>query len=111
MKRINPKITENMVMRAVCEYLTYKRIFFYRQNNVPICDAGVYRRMPKYSIPGVSDLLALPYNRTMFLECKSPTGKQSQAQKEFEKNVKASGHEYYIIRSVEDVERALNNEK
>ena len=54
--------------------------------------------------PGVSDLVVmLPEGRVVFLEVKNETGKQSEAQKSFEKTCQRLGFEYHLVRSVEDV--------
>lgn len=50
---------------------------------------------------GVSDLIILKNNKTIFVELKTYKGVQSEKQKEFEKIVKNLGFEYYLIRSLE----------
>jgi hypothetical protein len=44
----------------------------------------------------------LPHRVVLALEFKTPTGKQSEAQKRFEKNCLALGHKYYVIRSLDE---------
>lgn len=51
---------------------------------------------------GVSDLIVLHGNKTIFVEVKIPTGVQSPAQKKFEEKVKKLGFQYIIVRSVEE---------
>lgn len=57
---------------------------------------------------GVSDLIILMPSRCIFIEIKTDTGVQSENQKQFEKQVKALGFEYYLIRSLEQLKSQLN---
>jgi hypothetical protein len=52
--------------------------------------------------PGVADLVVwLPGGRVMYLEVKTPTGKQSPAQVKFQARCDAAGIPYAVARSVE----------
>ena len=53
-------------------------------------------------VSGVSDMIMILPEKVIFLEIKTPTGKQSTKQKEFEEKVKKLGHKYFILRSLED---------
>jgi len=59
------------------------------------------------STPGIADLVAMAFGRTVWIEVKTPTGKQSQAQKLFQYSVEVSGGEYRIVRSVDDIKDLL----
>lgn len=62
-------------------------------------------------LAGVSDLiLLLPNRKVYFIELKNPNGKgrQSPAQREFEENVRAMGHEYLIWDKWQQVEDFIN---
>ena len=52
-------------------------------------------------VSGVSDLIIVQPNRCIFVELKTPTGKQSDSQKDFQNKVTALGFEYWIVRSLE----------
>jgi len=60
-------------------------------------------------IPGQPDIVCLlKGGRCVLLEIKNgKQGRQSPAQKEFEKKVKALDFEYYIIRNIKDLEKIL----
>lgn len=64
----------------------------------------------KIGIPGESDLtLFCRGGRTVFIEVKTPTGRQSKKQKKFQAAVERLGFEYIILRSVEDAERFIED--
>jgi hypothetical protein len=59
-------------------------------------------------LAGVADLVVLlPKAKTIFLEVKAPKKYQQPTQKEFERKVKELGHDYYVVRSIEDVQEIL----
>ena len=59
---------------------------------------------------GTSDIICImPNGKTAWIECKTLTGRQREAQVRFQKMIESMGHKYYIMRSVEDVN--LLNEK
>jgi Holliday junction resolvase len=57
-----------------------------------------------YSAKGLCDLIAVKHGVTVFIEAKTPKGKQSDDQKIFESRVKNAGASYILARSVDDVE-------
>lgn len=59
-------------------------------------------------VPGVADTeYAAPAGLTVYMEFKTPTGVQSEAQKDFQRKVEARGHKYYIIRSFEQFQQII----
>lgn len=57
---------------------------------------------------GTSDIICImPNGRTAWIECKTATGKQREAQVRFQQMVESLGHKYYIMRSVEDVNKLV----
>lgn len=51
---------------------------------------------------GVSDLIVVIQGRVLFVEIKTESGTQSDAQKRFETNVNTLGHTYILIRSLDE---------
>lgn len=85
-----------------------------RRNNVGLFITR-YGAPIKDGIPGESDLTLFAENgKTVFIETKTPVGKQSKKQKNFQKKIEAMGFDYLIMRSVEDakefVRKWKNNE-
>lgn len=107
LKRFQP--LEKDIQYSVCDYLAKKRYFFWRQNTAGIYDAkgGFYRRASKWALDGVPDIIVIFQGRFIGLEVKRPTTKQEESQKNFEREVKLAGGEYYIIRSIEDLQKIL----
>lgn len=60
-------------------------------------------------IPGESDLtLFRRGGKTIFIEIKTESGKQSEKQKRFQKAVELLGFKYIILRSVEDAKKLID---
>lgn len=106
---------------AVSEYLQYKtnlgELYADRLNSGEvIVVVGQSRRRVKLCREGTADFFVLKtfrcgleIPRIIFLELKSEKGKQRPEQAAFQKLVKAQGAEYYIIRSIEELEKVLGN--
>lgn len=98
---------ETELLGTICEYLAYRKHFFWRSNNIPAPfskDGEMhFRAMPKYSRKGVPDICLIKDGFFIGLELK-PKGKyQSQDQKDFEHDLKDAGAEYYVIHSIEEL--------
>lgn len=54
-------------------------------------------------VPGVSDMcMILPFKPALFVEFKTPEGKQSQSQKNWSLIIEHAGCNYIVIRSLEE---------
>ena len=56
---------------------------------------------------GISDLTVIGNGKIVFLELKTKTGKQSDAQKIFENKVEANGFRYILARSSDGVDETI----
>jgi len=97
---------EKEIQYTIIQYLEYqKNLYFIRTNSF----AGSFLRRNgsagyiKNNKAGCPDIIVLKNGRFIGLEVKTDKGKQSDLQKEAEKQIKNSGGEYYIIRRLEDV--------
>lgn len=102
------KQSERDIQRTICDWLTLKRIFWYRQNSGAM--AGTHngkRRFFRFGWPGAPDIIAVIDGRYVGIEVKSTKGCQSQAQFHFQKSLEKAGARYILARSIEDVERGL----
>lgn len=61
---------------------------------------------------GVADMLLLHPNATyhgLCIEFKTPTGRQSESQKVFQRNVEKHGYRYIIVRNVDDFIKSVKS--
>lgn len=62
------------------------------------------------AMAGVADLIVVAHQRIFFIEMKTPKGKQSTTQVEFEKRVTALGHTYYVCHSLDEFMQVCKQE-
>ena len=115
------KIKENDIQRTIKNYLqvleNQGKLMFIRNNSgaMPIKGQNGKMRYIKFGKKGSADILVWTQEgyvdccRCIALECKSATGKQSPAQKEWQEKFEKLGGEYYIVRSVEEVMKIVVN--
>jgi len=58
--------------------------------------------------PGAADLVGMYRGRAVFVEIKTPTGRQSPEQRTFQQLVERKGGTYAILRSVDDARAWLS---
>jgi len=78
------------------------RGLFFAVNNNSEHVARAMNRKAVGLVAGVSDTILLWRGRALLIEFKTPTGKQSAKQKEWQERAEAQGFRYYIVRSLED---------
>lgn len=83
--------------------------FFWRQNTGVFHDANGVRRL-RSNIKGTPDILGTLKGRMVAIEVKTTVGRQSEAQKQWQRNCERAGGLYILARSVNDVEVALRKE-
>jgi len=59
---------------------------------------------------GASDTFVVLPNKIVFIEFKDEVGKQSDAQIDFEKLVTDLNHKYYVVKSLEQFKKIIENE-
>jgi hypothetical protein len=60
-------------------------------------------------VEGVADFELVSDGRVDFIEMKTDIGKQSAAQKEFQRMVNERGHYYHIVRTVEEFKNLIKS--
>ena len=102
---------ETAIQNAIRAELS--KIGIVRRNNVGTF-LTAYGNPIVIGLPGEADLtLFYSTGKTVFIEIKTPTGRQSAKQKHFQKLVESLGFRYIIMRSVEDARafiREVENE-
>ena len=103
---------EDVVKKAVHEYLTAAGIMFFRMQSGKV---AVKRGRMQLCPVGTADFLVFPPNRTLWVELKALGQKTAKlravAQAEFRDKVLAAGHEHLTAYSVEDVSARVRNQK
>lgn len=104
---------EKHIQQTIITYLQYLenqgKVYFFRNNSF----AGFTERRNgtkgyiKNNKPGMPDIIVCYKGKWIGLEIKNEKGKQSDFQKEAEIQIKKAGGEYYIVRSVEEVESLI----
>ena len=109
-------MTEHQIQKSIVELL--------RLHNIPIIETDVMSGLQFFShkdprryafinhhksmgyMPGQSDLILITDN-VVFVEVKTPKGKQSKEQKNFQKYVEEKGYVYLIWQSIEDARKFI----
>ena len=94
------KIPEKQVLKAVLQFLDFVRIFHWRNNTGAVTTD---KRFIRFGAAGSPDIIAIYQGRFIGIECKSSTGRQTAAQKQFQIAVEASKGIYILAKKVEDV--------
>lgn len=85
-------ITETDIRRQIQDYLRIRGWFvFYILQGL-----GAYK--------GIPDLIAVKNGRVLFIELKTPRGRQSEYQRKFQADLEAAGGEYVLCRGVDDLQ-------
>jgi hypothetical protein len=103
------KLTEAQIEQAVCQWLHFKKYFVFKLKDQTAYRDGKRHKTLPFQINGVADLCAIKNGETFWIEIKTPTGTQSQAQKVFQKNIEMQGGNYWLIRSLDELKERLNN--
>jgi hypothetical protein len=100
---------EKDIQKAILDYLQARGVLAFRINTGAMqSEYNGRKRFMRFGTPGMADVLAFSiFGETFWIECKSPTGKQSELQKSFQHQVEDYGHKYVLARSVDDVIGAL----
>lgn len=104
------KHEESKIQYDICQWLQSKDIYFFSVPNEATGRTALQQsRLVAMGLrPGASDLVLVLPGRVIFLEAKDHDGTQSKPQKMFEEKVKSLGHEYFLVRSVKDLQIILD---
>jgi len=95
------KILEKDVQKTIMDTLEYKHIFHWRNNS------GAFKRdksFYRFGDVGSPDIFMVIKGQIFGIECKSPTGKQSDSQIEWQERFEMAGGIYLLIKSLKDLE-------
>ena len=95
----------NELVKACEQYLSLKKIFFYRNNTGAVRTAsGGFMR---FGAVGSPDIIAVINGQYVGIECKMGAGRQSEGQKAFQVALEKAGGRYLLTRSIDDLAQAL----
>lgn len=112
------KTPEGIVKSSILLFLeVYSKkfpIMFWTQESVGIYDArlgGFRNKKSRFQKNGVADIILIKnFNDlpiVIFLEVKSDKGKQTDSQKEFEREIKEINGFYFVVKSIDDTIKCL----
>lgn len=104
--RVKP--TEKETQKTILQYLNLKKYVFWRVNNGSVFDPGFggFRKMASFSRKGVADIYVLKGGVSYFIEVKGYSGKLSEDQIEFQKDIEREGGIFILAKSIDDVLKA-----
>ena len=103
---------EEILQKNICQFLQLHKIYFFSCPN-ELAGGGKNAKIRTGRFvslglkKGVADLILWLGSETIYMEVKTPTGRQSDAQKRFQKRCEDSGRTYVVVRSVEEVEKII----
>jgi hypothetical protein len=72
---------------------------------------GNYNYKKSGVLNGVSDTIVVLPGKVLFIEFKDHKGAQSKSQKKFEKEIKNLGLSYFIVRSLNEFKKLINEQR
>ena len=113
------RATELDIQTQVCDWLAMQKDLYYtRQSNnaTPIrSGSSIVGFRPKgvHEKKGISDIIVLMFCNgqpiTIWMEVKTPKGRQSPEQKEFERQVTYFGCLYRVVRSLDEARECIES--
>ena len=106
--------TEAIIKKSICDYLLLLekrgKLLFIRNNSfagfVGFNDNKRYINNAKGGSPDL--FIFLPKGKVIHIEIKRPSGKQSEEQVKWESVCTKLGHEYYVVRSLNELVKIVN---
>lgn len=96
--------SESTISREIQDYLKSEDLIYWRNQSGQLKVKGGYMR---FGINGLSDITVMLPSSHLYIEVKTLTGKQRDAQEAFECACKVNGHDYLIARCVSDVREKI----
>jgi hypothetical protein len=93
------KMMESDIQKQILDYLALKRIFHYRNNSGGFVDSQ--KHFYRFGALGSPDIVI--NGQYVGIEVKAVKGKQSDHQKEFQRNLERAGGKYVLAFSLENV--------
>jgi len=106
------KETEAQIQKAIMQWGQYKKVLMHRINVIgtPLHKDGltVYRPSTNKGMADIhATLIVEGIPVSVWLEVKTKKGKLSANQKAFQESIESAGGFYYVVRSIDDVDLAI----
>ena len=104
-------MSEAKIQADIVQYLQTRGVYFFSvPNEAAGRDAAI--RMARLKAmglrSGVSDMVLIFPGQVVFVEVKDENGKQSDNQRRFQDKVNELGFDYFLVKSVEDVQKVVD---
>ena len=96
--------SESQISKEIQDYLKSEGLIYWRNQSGQLRVKGGYMH---FGINGLADYTVMLPSCHLYIEVKTLTGKQRDAQEAFELSCSMNGHHYMIARSVADVRAKL----
>lgn len=93
-------MSEHAIEQAILQYLNLNGVFAFKFKDQSRFDGKQHRKPLPYQINGVADICIIHRGKTYWVEIKTETGEQSEAQRLFESKVVENGGCYFLWRSL-----------
>ena len=100
---------EAKIQSAIVQYLQILGIFVFSVPNERKSSPQAMGRLISMGLkPGISDLILWLGDKTIYMEVKTPKGRQSEAQKRFQKRCEESGRIYCVVHSLDEAMKVVD---
>ena len=104
------KESEANIQKAILDWGKVMRIPMRRMNVIGTPTKDGFRPSPNKGMADIHcELIIAGIPVSVWLECKNKRGKLSESQETFREGVNSYGGFYFVVRSIEDVEKVLDN--
>lgn len=98
------KVSEKDVQASCLQYLSLKKYFYFRLNNIPVFQNGHFRSLSEHIPKGLPDCVLVHKGKFIGLEFKGSSGKLSEDQIECARRIFKAGGDHHFIHSIEDLQ-------
>ena len=95
-------MSEQTILRAILDYLKWKRVFCWRNNTGGFVDSK--KHFYRFGDKGSPDIFAVRNGAIYRLEVKQAKTKQNLNQRIWQKDFERAGGIYHVVRSIEDAQ-------
>lgn len=102
-------MSETRLVKSLLQHLNYYGFFWRNNTGAQKITSYSGNRYIRFGMRGSADIIGLVKGRFIAIEVKSPSGRQSINQSEFQRNIEKFGGIYILARTIDDVLDAIKN--